>query len=117
MTDGVVLNTIKSADEVGISFFQQELDSLGIPEGAKIALKTLAKFITVLTSTKFGKVEKIKSAQNCNHIGSSQNMARTKLVSRSNYFQRREQFLFSQRPIRNKNIVNRRVGDRIIKIK
>lgn len=60
MTDGVVLNTIKSADEVGISFFQQELDSLGIPEGAKIALKTLAKFITVLTSKKFGKVEKIK---------------------------------------------------------
>ena len=60
LTDGVVLNTIKSVGEEDINFFQQELDSLDIPEGVKVALKTLAKFVTVLTSKKFGKAEKIK---------------------------------------------------------
>lgn len=44
-------------------------------------------------------------------------MARAKLVNRRNYYQRREQFLSGQRPIRNKNVLNRRIRNRQVKIK
>ena len=54
LTDGIVLDTMKSAGEEIISFFQQEHDSLDIVEGAKLAPKTLSKLVTVLTSKKYG---------------------------------------------------------------
>ena len=98
---------MKPTGEEFISFFQQELSSLDIAEGAKVALKTLSKFVTILTSKRFGKLKKKeKSAQNSSHI-----------VSRRNYFQPRKHFLSGQRPIGNKNIYNKKVRDRGIKIK
>lgn len=44
--------------------FQGEVDELHIPEDAKIALKTLSKFLSVLTNKKFIKVKKLKSSEN-----------------------------------------------------
>ena len=44
--------------------FQGEVDELHIPEDAKIALKTLSKFLSVLTNKKFINVKKLKSSEN-----------------------------------------------------
>lgn len=57
----LITDTVKLADEKIFSFFQGELDSLNIPEGAKVALKTLSKFVSVLTNKTLGKTEKAKN--------------------------------------------------------
>ena len=44
-------------------------------------------------------------------------MARINLVRKQNYYQWREQFQSNQRPIGNKNILNRRIWIRDVKIK
>ena len=40
---------MKSIGEEVLGFFQKKLDSLDISEDAKAALKTLSKFVSVLT--------------------------------------------------------------------
>ena len=37
------------------------MDSLDLPEGAKTALKTISKIVSVLTNDKFKKADKIKN--------------------------------------------------------
>ena len=60
-TVGAITNTIKPFGDEIFSSFQGKHDSLDIPEGAKVALKTLSKFASVLTNKEFGKTEKIKN--------------------------------------------------------
>ena len=58
-TDSVITDTIKPFSDEIFSCFQGKHDSLDIPQGAKVALKTLCKFVSVLTNREFGKTEKI----------------------------------------------------------
>lgn len=111
--DGVISETIKSNSEEIFSFLQGEFDSFDIPKGAKVTIST---FVSVLMN-KFRKVEKNQESAENSHQISVQNMTRTKLISKRNYYKQREQFLSSQWPIGNKNIPNRRIKNRQVKIK
>lgn len=41
-------------------FFQNEIEDLNIPEGGKIAFRTLSKLIAVITEKRYSSLEKIK---------------------------------------------------------
>ena len=109
LTDGIV-DTIKSPGEEVIKLFQEDIESVDILEGAKVALRALSKFPSVLTENKFKRAEKTKNllkiaAKIVNKISEHKKL-RPKIGT----------VLSGQRPIRNKNILNRKVRDRGIKI-
>ena len=85
-TDGIVTDTVKSIGEEVLGFFQKKLDSLNISEDAKAALKTLSKFVSVLTNKNFKNSEKIK---NLLKIAPKVALKHDKnnLVSKQNYYQ------------------------------
>ena len=85
-TDGIVTDTVKSIGEKVLGFFQKKLDSLNISEDAKAALKTLSKFVSVLTNKNFKNSEKIK---NLLKIAPKVALKHDKnnLVSKQNYYQ------------------------------
>lgn len=64
LTDSIA-DTLGSIGKVILELFQGEIKERNIPISAKIALKTLSKFVSVLTNTNFknAKKKKIKNLQ------------------------------------------------------
>ena len=58
-TDGII-DTIKESVEEFVFSFQNEVENLDIPEGGKIALRTLSKLIAAITDKRYNRLEKIK---------------------------------------------------------
>lgn len=85
-TDGIVTDTIKSIGEEVLGFFQKKLDSLNISEDAKAALKTLSKFVSVLTNKHFKNSEKIKNLLKL-AAKVALKLDKNNLVSKQNYYQ------------------------------